>query len=97
MRRMERSGFAEQISTPLLILGAGKDRIVRVEATRNFAKRLPHARYVEIEQSQHEILMEEDSIRARFWEEFDVFTTEQLAKGDAPVFGFAASTRAGEA
>ena len=96
MRRMQRSGFAEQITTPLLVLGAGKDRIVRVEATRNFARRLPHARYVEIEDAQHEILMEKDSVRARFWEEFDAFIGEQLAKGDAPVFGFAASARAGD-
>jgi hypothetical protein len=39
--------------------------------------------------------MEQDSVRARFWETFDTFIGEQLAKGDAPVFGFAASARTG--
>ena len=38
-----------------------------------FAKRLPHARYVEFEDAEHEILMERDDIRARFWREFDAF------------------------
>jgi lysophospholipase len=97
MRRMQRPGFAERIETPLLIAGAGKDRIVRVEATREFVKKLPDARYVEFEDAQHEILMEADGVRARFWAEFDAFTDAQLAKGVAPVFGFAARARADSA
>ena len=32
------------------------------------------AAYVEFEDSEHEILMENDSIRARFWKAFDAFT-----------------------
>jgi lysophospholipase len=96
MRRMTRPGFAEKITTPLLVFGAGKDRIVSVDAVRDFAKRLPKARYVEIPKAQHEILMETDAVRAHFWQEFDTFTEEHLAKGDAPVFGFAtASARTG--
>jgi lysophospholipase len=93
MRRMRRPGYAEKIQTPLLIAGAGKDRIVHVEAVREFARRIPNARYVELADAQHEILMEKNTIRSRFWAEFDVFTDEQLAKGVAPVFGFAVRTR----
>jgi len=66
-------GYAEAINTPVLIAGAGKDRIVLTEATRRFAARLPRGRYVEFEDSEHEILMEKDAIRARFWAEFDGF------------------------
>ena len=77
--RMARRGFAEDIATPLLVMGAGNDRIVRTEALRAFAKRLPHARYAEIEGAEHEILMEKDSIRARFWAEFDAFMDAQLS------------------
>jgi lysophospholipase len=66
-------GYAEAIQTPTLIVGAGHDRIVKTEATRRFAARLPHGRYVEFATSEHEILMEQDAIRARFWEEFDGF------------------------
>jgi len=66
-------GYAEAIAAPVLIVGAGRDRIVKVEATRRFAARLPRGRYVELEESGHEILMEQDAIRARFWREFDEF------------------------
>lgn len=78
MRLIKRRGFPEDISTPVLILGAGRDRIVKTEAILNYAKRLSNARYVELEESEHEILMEKDAIRARFWEEFDAFMDEQL-------------------
>jgi lysophospholipase len=66
-------GYAEAITTPVLICGAGKDRICLTEAARAYAKRLPRGTYVEFEDSEHEILMENDSIRARFWQGFDDF------------------------
>jgi lysophospholipase len=75
---LRRKSFAEEITTPLLVFGAGRDRVVHVEAIRDFVKNLPKARYVEIEDAQHEILMENDAIRARFWAEFDAFVNEQL-------------------
>lgn len=78
MQRLRRKSFAEEITTPLLVFGAGRDRVVHVEAIRDFVKNLPKARYVEIEDAQHEILMENDAIRARFWAEFDAFVNEQL-------------------
>jgi lysophospholipase len=73
MARVIAPGFAEAIQTPVLICGAGRDRIVRAEAIRDFARRLPHGTYLELEDSEHEILMERDSIRARFWRAFDGF------------------------
>jgi lysophospholipase len=73
MRAMARPGYAEAIKTPTLIVGSGKDRIVLTEATRRFAARLPNSRYIEMAESEHEILQETDAIRARFWAEFDAF------------------------
>jgi lysophospholipase len=73
MARLMAPGYAEAIETPILVCGAGKDRIVLTTAARAFAARLPHGRYVEFEDSEHEILMENDSIRARFWQAFDDF------------------------
>jgi lysophospholipase len=73
MRQVRRRGYAEAINTPVLIVGSGRDRIVLKEAGREFAARLPNGKYVELEDSEHEILMEKDSIRARFWQEFDAF------------------------
>jgi lysophospholipase len=72
-------GYAEAISTPTLVFGAGRDRIVDTAATRDFAARLPNGRYEEIETAQHEILMENDAIRARFWNTFDEFTSKYQA------------------
>jgi len=79
LRQVRRRGFAEDIATPVLMFGAGKDRVVKTAAARAYVKRLPNARYVEIEESGHEILMEQDFIRARFWAEFDAFIDAQLA------------------
>jgi lysophospholipase len=73
MARMAAPGYAEAITTPCLIFGAGRDRIVETKAVREFARRLPRGRYVEIPDAGHEILMENDSIRAKFWSEFDAF------------------------
>jgi lysophospholipase len=78
MRRLKRKSYAEEIATPLLVIGAGRDRVVHIQAIRDFVKHLPKARYVEIEDAQHEILMENDSIRRRFWAEFDAFIEQQL-------------------
>jgi lysophospholipase len=73
MARLAKPGFAEAIATPCLVFGAGRDRIVETRAIRDFVQRMPRARYVEIPEAAHEILMENDSIRAKFWREFDRF------------------------
>jgi lysophospholipase len=61
------------ITTPLLVIGAGADRIVLTAETRDFAARLPHARYLEIAGAGHEMLMERDRFRAQWWQAFDAF------------------------
>ena len=66
-------GFPEAILTPVLICGGGKDRIVETAATAGFARRLPHGAYLQLDDSEHEILMEQDDIRAEFWAAFDAF------------------------
>jgi lysophospholipase len=73
MARVMAPGYAEAIATPVLILGAGKDRIVDTAAEREFARRLPHGAFLELVDAEHEIMMENDSIRARFWAAFDDF------------------------
>jgi len=78
IRQLTRRGFPEAITTPLLVVGAGRDRVGKTEAIRDYVKRLAHVRYVEIENAEHEILMETDRIRSRFWTEFDAFLEERL-------------------
>ncbi|MEP6829119.1 MAG: alpha/beta hydrolase [Rhizomicrobium sp.] len=67
------AGYAEAIATPSLFFGAGHDRICQTPATAAFAARMPDARFVEIAGAEHEILMERDAIRTRFWSAFDDF------------------------
>lgn len=64
---------APNITTPLLMVGAGKDRICISADTRNFAGRAPNAEYIEIAEAEHEILMESSPIRAAFWRAWDSF------------------------
>jgi lysophospholipase len=73
MARINAPGFAEAIPMPVLVAGPGKDRICLTPATRAFATRLPKGEYLDLPDSEHEILMENDSIRTRFWVAFDKF------------------------
>jgi lysophospholipase len=73
MAKVRAPGFAEAIAMPVLVCGAGKDRIVLTDAERDFTKRLPRGIWLELNDSEHEILMETDTIRSRFWSAFDSF------------------------
>jgi lysophospholipase len=64
---------AEKITTPLLVIAAGADRIVVTSQTKAFVDRLPDAHYVEIPGAGHEMLMERDVIRSQWWAAFDAF------------------------
>jgi lysophospholipase len=65
--------YAGAITTPVLICAAGKDRIVDVTAEHELIKHLPKGELFDMPEAEHEILMESDPIRARFWSAFDAF------------------------
>ena len=44
--------------------------------TKAFAARLPNARYIEIAEAGHELLLERDMIRAEWWAAVDRFLAE---------------------
>jgi lysophospholipase len=67
--------YAEQISTPALIIGACHDRICVTDDARRFAQRMPACHYVEISGAEHEILMERDVFRTPWWGAFDDFVS----------------------
>jgi lysophospholipase len=83
---VNRKSFADEITTPLIVFGAEKDRVVKADAIRTFASWLPNAEYVELKGSEHEILMEKDSIRGRFWSAFDAFIEKQLESKQSGFF-----------
>jgi len=73
MRRLKKPGFPLRLLTPVLILAAGDDGVVRTPATEEFAHWLKAGKCIVLPQAKHEILMETDAIRALFWAAFDAF------------------------
>lgn len=61
------------VRQPVLVLAAGADPIVSTPAVERFAARLKTGSALAIPKARHEILMETDAVRARFWAAFDAF------------------------
>ncbi len=72
-----RDPSVSRIAIPLTALGAGEDSLVINAEVVRVIGRIPQARYLEIPGARHELMLETDAVRARFWAEFD-----RLAKGD---------------
>jgi lysophospholipase len=66
-------GYVEGIALPILIVAAGADQVVSLQAQKAICERLPHARIITIPRARHEILLETDSMRHAFWRAFDRF------------------------
>ena len=67
-------GFARKITSPILLVSAGCDRVVSVNAQKTICSLLPNCNFTKITGARHEILKETDAIRSIFWNEFDRFT-----------------------
>ncbi len=65
--------YPSNIRQPILIMAAGHDEIVSTEAAEAFAIELRAGSHLIIPGSRHEILTEQDRIRAQFWAAFDAF------------------------
>ena len=76
--------FGASIKIPVLLIGAGSDRIVSNIATREFAERVKNGRNIIIPNARHEILQESDSIREQFWAGFDAFIPGEASNLEPP-------------
>jgi lysophospholipase len=70
---IHRPGFAQQISTPMLVVVAGEDHVVRNQAVIRFAAQLPERQVFRIAGAYHEILQESEPLQSQFWQVFDRF------------------------
>lgn len=68
--KLQQSDIARNIQTPCLFGIASQDKLVDSGATQAFANHMPFAEKLILPNSQHEILMEQDHIRHRFFESF---------------------------
>jgi len=69
-------GVLEGIDLPLLLLSSGQDDLVDSASHATTAARIATARQATIDGARHEVMMETDALRARFWSEFDRFTKQ---------------------
>jgi len=67
-------GFAAKITTPILMVIAGDDKIVSIKAQKKICTMLPNCKLKEISGARHEIFKETDAVRSIFWREFNRFT-----------------------
>ena len=65
--------FPSLVKVPILMIGAGSDRIVSTPAVEDLALRLKVGSYITIPNARHEILQESDPLRLQFWSAFDAF------------------------
>lgn len=65
------------VEIPILLLGAGRDRLVSGPAIRHAAETLPHAELAMFESSAHEILREADPIRLAALDRIDDFLARE--------------------
>lgn len=85
MAKFTKPRFALHVATPALVIAAGNDRIVSTVATERFCARLKAGNAIVLPYAKHEILVENDDIRAVFWAAFDAFIPGKgLLEDDAP-------------
>jgi lysophospholipase len=68
---------ARTIRTPVLFALAGIEALVDNPGAEAIAAAIPTAEIVRYPEAKHEILMETDAIRARFWADVDAFLERQ--------------------
>ncbi|MFA7264222.1 MAG: alpha/beta hydrolase [Caulobacter sp.] len=71
---LKRDPRVAAIAMPVVVLGAGEERLVDNADQRQITARVPNGRWLEVPGSYHEILQETDAVRAVFWREFDALT-----------------------
>ncbi|MCF8477312.1 MAG: alpha/beta hydrolase [Pseudolabrys sp.] len=73
MKQFAAPAYAAQIRQPMLLVAAGRDEVVSTTAIENFGMYLLAGRHLILPGAKHEILQEQDHLRAQFWAAFDAF------------------------
>jgi lysophospholipase len=74
IRQLRNGAHRGGLSCPVLMVLAGRERIVDNRATEKFIRKVPGIASVTIAGAFHEIMMENDAVRAEFFAAFDSFT-----------------------
>lgn len=73
IRHVMADGYFESITTPVLMILAGGDKIVSVTAQKKIYQRMPNCDLTVIPNALHELLIENDIVLNQFWERFDEY------------------------
>ena len=73
MKQFERPAYAGHLRQPILLVAAGRDRIVSTAAIETFGSHLIAGRHLIVAGAMHEMLQEQDHYRDQFWAAFDAF------------------------
>ena len=68
---------AKDLRCPVLIVAAGRDLVVDIEATYRFSHKVTGVSMVVIREALHEIMLERNEVRAQFLAAFDAFVDEK--------------------
>ncbi|MBS0232741.1 MAG: alpha/beta hydrolase [Proteobacteria bacterium] len=70
---LSRRDYPKYVCVPMMLFAAGADRVVSTQAIEDFAVDLKSGGHILMPGARHEILMETDAIRQRFWAAFDAY------------------------
>jgi lysophospholipase len=73
MRTIRERGYASRIRQPILVISCSLDVVVSNAAIEDFATQLRTGSHLVVVGAKHELLMEQDRLRAQFWAAFDAF------------------------
>lgn len=70
---LKKPGYAKKINIPVLMVSAGSDRVVSINAQKDICRQAQNFIFHSISTSYHEILKENNMIYKEFWKIFDNF------------------------
>ena len=73
LTKIRKKGWAENVKSKILIVNSLEDKVVSPNRILEMHKRLPNSVIVNFKNTKHEILMENDKSREKFWKSFDKF------------------------
>ncbi len=77
----DKNRVAKKVKTPMTLLCSGDDHIIHKGPTKAFARKLGKANYVEINGSEHEVLIESDEYRRQAFQELDTLLDYVAPRG----------------
>ena len=80
MDEMRQPDFYKDITTPVLLVAAGRDELVSNKAIKHAAGQLPHGHLLELQKSEHGVWNSNAESDTALWKGIDTFVTRDLTQ-----------------